>query len=458
MWGKTGFLKHLENELPGWVAEGWVSAEHGAEILHRYDARKDQTSFIAAAFGVLGVMLVLSGVITFFAANWSEMAKITKLILLFGGLIGAYVLAIKPFNRDDYPKLWAAMLLLAAGMFGANIMLIAQIYHIDSHYPNGVLLWASGALLLAWMVPAQAVMVMALALAALWTGMETFGFDHPNFLFPVFFAVAALRIVRQGWRFAAHVAALALILWSLFAYFDAFDYSRRGAELLVTELMFIGWLSLFVVGLLMSHWSRVRAWASHVQRYSVFAALGFFYILTSPRLHSGLGPYWSGRPQRAAFDNEAIVAVVLALLLLVALAAWHHLLTRNTSRAPFLDWARWLLAGCVVLLLGSAFVGGESGGYIAIAFNLFYFAGLVWLVAAGVHFSDRALVNLAFIFFAITLITRYFDTFWSLMNRSFFFMAGGVLLLVIGYVLERQRRNFTGRIEQQRIVTGEGAA
>lgn len=457
MWGKAAFLKHLKSELPGWVAEGWVSPEQGAQILHRYDTRKEHTGFIAAAFGVLGVMLVLSGVITFFAANWSEMAKITKLILLFGGLLGAYALAIKPFNREDYPKLWAAMLLLAAGMFGANIMLIAQIYHIDSHYPNGVLLWASGALLLAWMVPAQAVIVMALALAALWSGMETFGFDHPNFLFLAFFSIAALRIARLGWRVAAHVAALALILWSVFAYFEAFDHSDRGSELLATELAFIGWLSVFVVGLLMTHWSRVHQWALHVQRYSVFAALGFFYLLTSPRLHSGI-TWWQGRQHRAAFDNEAIFALMLALLLLIALATWHHLLTRNTSRPPFLDWARWLLAGCVVLLLGSAFVGGEAGSYVAIAFNLFYFAGLVWLVAAGVHFNDRALVNLAFIFFAITLITRYFDTFWSLMNRSFFFMAGGILLLVIGYVLERQRRNFTGRIEQQRTVAGEGRA
>jgi len=461
MWGKAAFLKHLKNELPGWVNEGWVSREHGAAILGRYDTGKDQTSFVAAAFGVLGVLLLLSGVITFFAANWSEMAKLTKLVLLFGSLLGAYALAIKPFNRDDYPKLWAAMLLLAAGLFGANIMLIAQIYHIDSHYPNGVLLWASGALLLAWMAPAQAVMAMALALAALWTGMEIFDFDHYNITFLVFLAVALPRIAMQGWRFAAHVAALALLLWSLFAYFKSFEHSTKDSQLLVTELMFVAWLSLFVVGLLMAHarqWPYVARFASLVQRYSVFVALAFFYILTSPRIHSGVGWWWN-QTHREAFDNRAIAMVAVALLVLGALAAWHHIITSRAERPAFLDWARWLLAGCVALLIGTLFVGGEAGGYIAMAFNLFYFSGLVWLVAAGVHLQDRALVNLAFIFFAITLITRYFDTFWTLMNRSFFFMAGGVLLLGIGYVLERQRRNFTGRIDRQRtMTTQEGKA
>jgi len=43
-------------------------------------------------------------------------------------------------------------LLLGVILFGSNIMLIAQIYHIDSHFPNGVLMWSLGALLAAWLV------------------------------------------------------------------------------------------------------------------------------------------------------------------------------------------------------------------------------------------------------------------------------------------------------------------
>ncbi len=70
----------------------------------------------------------------------------------------------------------------------------------------------------------------------------------------------------------------------------------------------------------------------------------------------------------------------------------------------------------------------------------------MWLVYVGLHLNDRFLVNLAFVFFALAVLARYFDTFWTLMNRSFFFMAGGLLLLIGGYALERGRRKLTGQI------------
>ena len=50
------------------------------------------------------------------------------------------------------------------------------------------------------------------------------------------------------------------------------------------------------------------------------------------------------------------------------------------------------------------------------------------------------MVNRAFTGFSAWVLARYFDTFWSLMDRSLFFMAGGVLLLAGGGWLERRRR------------------
>jgi len=94
-------------------------------------------------------------------------------------------------------------------------------------------------------------------------------------------------------------------------------------------------------------------------------------------------------------------------------------------------------------------LGGQHGGWMAIALNLLFFTGMVWLLFAGAHTQNRSLINLAFIFFALALVTRYFDTFWSLLNRSFFFMVGGVILIVGGYLLEKQRRKLTARVAEE---------
>lgn len=76
---------------------------------------------------------------------------------------------------------------------------------------------------------------------------------------------------------------------------------------------------------------------------------------------------------------------------------------------------------------------------------------MLWLIYAGMYSEDRFLVNLAFVFFGVVLVTRYFDTFWSLLNRSFFFMVGGLLLIAGGYFLERKRRRITAGIKARRV-------
>jgi uncharacterized membrane protein len=49
-------------------------------------------------------------------------------------------------------------------------------------------------------------------------------------------------------------------------------------------------------------------------------------------------------------------------------------------------------------------------------------------------------VNAGFVFFSAGIVTLYFDVFWALMDRSYFFMGGGLLLFLGGYLIERQRR------------------
>jgi hypothetical protein len=75
-----------------------------------------------------------------------------------------------------------------------------------------------------------------------------------------------------------------------------------------------------------------------------------------------------------------------------------------------------------------------------ICFNLLHLGVLVWLVYAGYSRADWFQVNIAFLFFGIGFLTLYFDTFWGLLQRSYFFMSAGILLLGGGFLLERNRR------------------
>ena len=61
-----------------------------------------------------------------------------------------HALLSQAFEGDDVLVGGVYGVSLGTMFFGAGIWLIAQVYHIDEHYPNGFLLWGLGALAMAW--------------------------------------------------------------------------------------------------------------------------------------------------------------------------------------------------------------------------------------------------------------------------------------------------------------------
>ena len=69
--------------------------------------------------------------------------------------------------------------------YGAGIWLVAQAFHLDSHYPDGVWWWAIGVLPLALCLDSLLLHLLFVCLMALWGGMEVLGFmnSHPWWMF-----------------------------------------------------------------------------------------------------------------------------------------------------------------------------------------------------------------------------------------------------------------------------------
>ena len=451
------FLKRLKKEMPLWVKQGWIREEGGKAILEHVAAQGEGgTKYLTMAFSILGVVLLGAGIITFFAANWSEMSKLSKLGVLFGSMWTAYITAYYLIEEKDYPYLGQAILLLGVILFGSNIMLIAQIYHIDSHYPNGVLIWSLGGLLVAYLMGSQPAMVASTGLAILWTSMESFGFERTfHWTFLIVWAASLPIIIRLQWKHALHVALVGLLVWSWqsFMHLAGFSEWAKGSALYLMQIYLAVYLGLFILGMVMDTYKDLEPLSSIVLRYGAFAALASFHSLTYPDL--GIGGRWGRAPVHGASAYTWFAITVAALLGVALLSDWHRQRSGFDERPSYLKWGQGLLGLLAVLLLVNIFAGGAYGGLMAILFNLIFFAALVWLIYAGMHSEDRGIVNMAFFFFAVTVLARYFDTFWSLMNRSFFFMAGGILLIGGGYYIEKQRRRITQKIMESRKAGGE---
>jgi uncharacterized membrane protein len=111
--GNKNFLARLAKELPDWAARGWVKAGAERAILDHVAAQGHGTPLLTYAFSILGVLLFGSGIITYFAANWGEIPKLIKLVILLGSLWLAYGMPARPAD-EHAPLLGQSLVLLGA--------------------------------------------------------------------------------------------------------------------------------------------------------------------------------------------------------------------------------------------------------------------------------------------------------------------------------------------------------
>jgi uncharacterized membrane protein len=452
MWDRA-FVSRLRKELPEWVEKGWVAPAGEAAILKYAEARLGQgLNVIPMALAMIGALTLGAGIILFFAANWSEMSKIAKLAILFGGMWSAYAIAGRGLSGSARASavIGHAMLLLGVILFGANIHLIAQIYHIEAHYPNGVLMWSLGALLLVWLVPSQPVAVVGLALATLWSGMEIFDFDNGiHWPFLIVWSLFLPPTLYRGWSWAAGATVLALGIWCFMVLVKTgFDDAMQPLYLL--QVFVLLGAAIHLVGLAMQDHPRLAMLSSAVRRTALVGALLTALSFLSVGVHGlpswlwGHGRFHPDTWMREGGATGGTIALITALGLAVLFLAVHQYRKSDAVGANLRNKAGLALASLAVLLmLVNPFLPGRYGDavFMYVAINGTFFAVLIWMIAHGYRSGERFNVYSAFVFYGIGLIVVYFISFWPLMSRSLFIMTGGTVLVAGVYVLERQRRN-----------------
>jgi uncharacterized membrane protein len=207
------YRTRVERDLVRWHAAGWVGDAGAASIRADLAARKPAFG-AAAIFAMLGAVLFGFAVMSFVAANWNAMSKLARLLLLLAALWACYGGAAYLFARRLGAFAHAAVL-GGIAVYGASIMLIAQMYHMEGNPPDAVLMWALGALLAAVLVRSNAALAATFVLLAVWTGMERAINETPHWLFLAPWAATAAVAGWLAWRPSLHLAALSLVAWLL---------------------------------------------------------------------------------------------------------------------------------------------------------------------------------------------------------------------------------------------------
>jgi uncharacterized membrane protein len=395
----------VDHALEHWQKEGLISASKAHELRGSLkDEDHELPSRAIAIFSALGAVLVGLGVILFVASNWSVLSPTFKVGLLLAGFLGTagvgYWLA---YERKDYVRTGMALLFASALIYGASIFLVAQIYHLPLNYWFGMLLWFAGTAGMAYILQSRLHLWLSVPLFIVFLGWLrqrwAFGFSEFDFLFD------------EGGRFFSLLPALGTGLISLGILHRLRKETQFGEQTLFHWGLFLTLVTIII---------------------GTAAQEAFFTLFD--------------------LSMDAVTVVIVVASFALALLAF----ALGKFRVKQGKWALLMLAGYVAFThaLGHVPVWfgweqgnywmfeSEGGGFQALhaIHILLTFVLLMTIVWYGTLLRSAPMINLGIGGLGIAVIIQYFSWVFALLDRSLAFILGGLLILALGWLLERKRR------------------
>jgi uncharacterized membrane protein len=150
--------------------------------------------------GIASILLI--------SANWEDIPRIIRTAFLIITTFGVNLYA--SFKYKTKPESATALFFLGSLFYGTSIILIAQIYHLGEHMPDGIFWWALGVLPLAFLTKSNYLMLLSFVLATIWFNLELLEFENQK----PFYAIFVLSSLYGLFKYSQNILAF---IFNLFA-------------------------------------------------------------------------------------------------------------------------------------------------------------------------------------------------------------------------------------------------
>ncbi|WP_375502285.1 DUF2157 domain-containing protein [uncultured Nostoc sp.] len=461
------FRRQLRQEAQLWQDEGLIDADFYQILAQRYQfnnletAARDRFVFILIA---VGATLLGLGVITFVAANWQALnreAKLTLLLSLFLTTnIAGFILWRQPASNNISPRsrkrrqqvFGEGLLLLGALTIGANIALLAQMFHISGSSYELFLIWGLAVLLMAYSLRLASLGMLALILVLIGYSIGLFdGYFAQNELtwarlviqhLPLLLGVVFVPLAywcRSRWIF--RIAAIAFVTsWQfhlqslqVLTYRDAPPWIAIAAFALPPALLWSYDDLLFwrVSSRLFQPFARTLA--------KVFFSITFYYLsfrwLWS---NPSVGYYTEFQNNHLATSLPFIDVVIFTVL---ALWQWWHLLRSTGNRERHgIDFKTIFIGSLIVITTLLIFVHQAITpipGIPIFAFNVLLAVLGFELIREALELGQRRDFWGGVILLTLQIISRTLEYDTALLFKSLIFVLCGIAVIFAGLWFER---------------------
>ena len=173
----------------------------GSEKISQDNTQKNAILIIVS----IGAFLIGVGIFSFVAANWSDLPKITKLLIIILSMVSTYTIGW--FLREDfgYRKTGTALIFLGSLIYGAGIFLVAQVFNIRANWPDGFQLWLLGLLLMSVVIKSRAVYLTGIIVSIIYAISYPIVFININNIDPRLYGSNILLLISMILMFVSGV-------------------------------------------------------------------------------------------------------------------------------------------------------------------------------------------------------------------------------------------------------------
>lgn len=455
------FRRQLRKEAQRWQTEELISDRLYQQLSERYqfDALEQNASsrFITILISLGGILLGL-GIITFVSANWQDWSREVKTILLLTLFILVNTLGFylwrQPNNIQNTlqnttsrkQRLGHALLIFGALILGANIALMAQMFHIGGSPYGLYIVWGLGVLAMAYSLKLASLGIIAILLIGLGylMGLSNI-FDLVEFswlkLIIEYMAlvIVLLFIPLAYWcrsRIIFSLATLILLLALEISLFRIFDLSNHGlwAAIALTLPPALLWGYDDVIlpkidSIIFQPFTRnLAVW---------YLSLGFFCL--------SFREFWQIFSLRSYSETAQVSWLTLIeVLVFVGLTIWEWLYLARPNKT---DSQRWQLDSVSSVILGFIFVTtilcfwhlsiNKIPEIATLVVNIEMFILAAGLIRIGLARGIRGAFWGGLVLLTSQIISRTFEYNTGLLLKSFVFILCGLGVIAAGLWFER---------------------
>jgi uncharacterized membrane protein len=440
----------LLDELSVWRQNAIVSDQQAQRISDLYEGVGElaERGRSRAVFVLMAAAATLVGLaaLLLIGYNWNDLARGSKLLIVLGVVAATHACGFSLRYTRNAAALSETVFFLGCLFYGAGIWLVAQAFHINAHWPDGVWWWAVGVLPFALCLETRLLHALFVALMALWAGQEVLEFGHLggwlfgrwDFLPNGAYSLPLLALPGLAWAYKKQSVKTVGLYVPLLAWWTILQ--PFAWDLHSNPIYFVGAIGALMLVVAECHAPGSR-FAIPYRYYGSLLVGGVLVPLSFHKFNQYLMPEWQG-----LVVPPAVLAAVGFVIVLLTRAG-----RASRDSSPATGWMSF--AGRQTIPLGISLLmvllpmiaasgrdpkAAEAAALLpTVLINVAMVAGAFWLMQIGLREDRGRPFAAGVLYFLLWSVLRYVDLFGDfggmLGAAMMFFLCGGALFGVAKY-------------------------